>query len=175
VIIFKSLIYNNHKNLKNPELSIFKIIPPFFFNETNKESINTRKIIISAYNIIITTNNNKELEFIAEVITQILTVLGLNINEKRILSYNKNKKIKFNYLGYTFAYIPYFKIKPGGILNKKEYFAYKKDIKLEGLDLLYPSTEAFYVVKQFLKNNIDDLEQKSVKKVINSCNKILND
>jgi hypothetical protein len=98
--------------------------------EFKKKIVKTifRKIIIYANYIMIITNNCKEIKPILLNTIELFNKFDLNIlsAKSQIIKYFKNNKMKFNYLGFIFYYVPIKHIKKGGVLTTNKSITLKK-------------------------------------------------
>jgi len=135
-----------------------------------------RNIIAYANNIIITTNNSKEIKHILLNISNSLSKFDLNLSstQTQIINYFNNKKTKFNYLGFTFYHVPIKHIKKGGILTSNENITKKKKEKIGiGIYLVYLRSTEFHNIKIKLKKIIKLLKRESMIDVLNKINFVI--
>lgn len=175
-VVFTKWLYT--KIINSSKLSIYKNLKDFI-KVNNKESKNNiekkacRNIIIYANDIMISTNNRKEIKPILLNITKLFIKFGLNISslKTQMVNYSNKKKTKFNFLGFTFFYLPMEHIRKGGILTSNKNITKKKRIKTEnGTYLVYPCSTTFRNIKFKLKKIIKLLCQKNVIDVFNKIN-----
>jgi hypothetical protein len=139
----------------------------------SKQKYVFRYVVTFLTNIVIITTNQDEL---TEIKSRVLS----NLNKFNLILYKEDvrfiynqvqKKLKFNYLGFTLYYVPFVKIRRGGLLVNKGYITSKKKIsKIYGLVLLYPSYEVFKKMKKELHLIIRDLLYFDFKVILNKLN-----
>jgi len=178
VIINNALFKLKNVNLEGKYfLEIFNSLPSSYQKPNLKSRSKIyRSLIVYADDIVVTTNNSKELETLVGCVGKALNVYGLVLDLKKmqLIEYAKaiTKKLRFDYLGYTFLYLPNNKIRRGGIITYKESI-FKRKENLLGSHLLYPSSQAFQSIKAELKSEISKLSRLSVFLVIKKVNSIL--
>jgi hypothetical protein len=163
-------------NCTTPNLLLFK---PFSenLNITRNESIFRTLIVYFGYVVIVTSNSN-EVEKLVMYLNEALNLYGLQlINTKtKLVKYdisNPDIKIKFDFLGFTFIYIPCNNIRKGGLLRKNGYLFGKKHNFLYGTHLIYPSDFSYKLIKTKIKILINKLQRLSVFDVINKVNSLI--
>jgi len=162
----------------------------YIFNGLNKNFnlvINNKKVcrqihrhIISyADDLVITTTFKEELPIIYDNIEKALLLFGLELSNTKTssISFYANNlyiKTKFEYLGFTFLFIPIKKIKRGGLLTRNDDITVRKHSKTgEGTFLTYPSYSNFHSIKEKFITVIDKLKRLSVIEVLNEINSII--
>lgn len=144
--------------------------------ETNKQRNIYRHIITYADDITITTTNKNEIPYILANVAIALKEAGLNISTEKTktITYDTKDKIKFDYLGFTFYYVPKEHIKKGGIITRNDDITERKYAKNEdGTYLVYPSRKNFDNIKQKTKNIIQKLTRLSMLEVLNELNPVI--
>ena len=178
VIVNKALFELSDVKLDGKyKLKIFNELPTNFQKTSIKSwSKIHRSIITYADDICVTTSNSTELAFLVKQIESALNSYGLELamHKTQFIDYSKvgEKRIKFDYLGFTFNYIPKNKIRSGGILSRYNRIMAIKE-NLMGSHLLYPKKESFKNIKIKLKKCINKLQRLSVFEVINDINATL--
>lgn len=175
-VIMLNALYESNGNLtKTNNLKIFNGLKASFINDDGRSTRCIRKIISYADDIVITTNCNTELNMLVEVVRNALLKFGLNLSDEKshIVQYNSNKSCKFDYLGFTFLFIPKSSANYGGLIKKGETLDYRKDVVSSGTHLLYPNKDAYRKVKSKLSDVIETLSRNDVISVINKCNLII--
>lgn len=175
IIVLKALYESNGNLTKTNNLNIFKGIKASFINDYGSTSRCIRKIITYADDIVITTNCNSELNTLVELVRLSLKKFGLSLadNKSNIIIYNSNKIVKYNYLGFTFLYIPKTMVKYGGILQKGDSLDYRKGAVSLGTHLIFPSKDSYRKIKSKLHDSIETLSRLDVISVIKKCNLII--
>jgi RNA-directed DNA polymerase len=124
----------------------------------------------------ITTTHKEEIPFIMSNVSSALETIGLRISmeKSRIITYDTNDKIKFDYLGFTFYYVPKTHIKRGGLLTRHDAITERKNAKTEdGTYLVYPSKKNYDGIKLTLRSIIRKLTNRSMTEVLNELNPII--
>lgn len=135
-----------------------------------------RHIITYADDITITTTNARELEYILEKAKTCMENAGLRISSEKtkVITLGDEKKIKFDYLGFTFLYVPKRLIKKGGHLTRNDVITERKfSVKGDGTILVYPSRKNFANIKQKTIKIIRKLTKTDILTVLNEINPIL--
>lgn len=142
--------------------------------EVSSESDIYRYIITYVDDIIIITTNQLELEDIKQRLDEKLSKIGVKLSEDKtkIIRYNiPGVKIKFNYLGFTFYYIPVDKIRVGGLLKQKGVLTIrKKSAEQKGTILVYPMNKNFEKMKRELQVILKELPRKDFRTILNKLN-----
>jgi len=118
VIIMKALITSEFSKKKIGVFESFSNTYMLMVEGKRKQRTVYRHLISYADDLVITTTNNQELSRLLEIVKEKLSLFGLSISAEKtkIISYaNTEKKIVFDYLGFTFLYVPRNKIRKGGI------------------------------------------------------------
>ena len=174
-VIVSYALYEKDRNSK--DLSIFNIFKRTFIPLGSKSSYKYKRHILSyADDITLITNNDIELDLMISAVSDRLKSVGLElaIAKSQIFKYkNSNiEKIKFNYLGFTFLYVPNKHIKKGGIITRNDSTTVRKK-NLEGTHLVYPSSKFYSNVKIKAKTILKKLKHNTVVEVINEMNSLI--
>jgi hypothetical protein len=139
----------------------------------NYQLKNRRHVFAYADDITIVTNNSKEMDCLIKAVKDSLKLVGLEISDSKtqVMIYRSNERIKFNYFGFTFLYIPKNKVRIGGIITRDGYRDERISMKGTGTHLIYPSRESYKKIK--IKETINELKHSTVIKVINKVNPII--
>ena len=113
-----------------------------------------------------------ELNILLDTIKTSFFEFEFDSSKINIINYSKmnDQKIQFNYLGFTFLYISYRKVKTGGLLKKKEILFTTLKKEKHGFNFIYPINQSFKEIKSKIKKIINKLEQDSLVKVIKEIN-----
>ena len=178
VIITKALFKKTKNSSKLNLFKTFKATNSIVDKTSGKKSQRNiyRHIIAYADDIVITTTNGTEIDDIVNIVSNSLEEFGLKISKEKshIVSYIENKPIKFNYLGFTFYYVPTKHIKKGGILTRQDDISSRKHSKTQnGTYLVYPCSKKFQDIKKKNKSLIKILLKGSVLEVLNKINPVI--
>lgn len=178
VIIAKALFKKIKNSSKLNLFKNFKATNSTINKTTGKKSQRNiyRHVIAYANDIVITTTNANEIDGILNMVSNSLKEFGLNISKEKshIVRYTENKPIQFNYLGFTFHYVPTKHIKKGGILTRYDDITYRKFSKTQnGTYLVYPCLKKFQDIKKKNKSLIKILLKGSVLEVLNKINPVI--
>lgn len=135
-----------------------------------------RHIITYADDITITTTDAKELDLILERVKTCLDRVGLSLSleKTKLITLNDYEKVSFDYLGFTFLYVPKARIKKGGLLTRNDTITERKLSKKEdGTVLVYPSSNNFDKIKQKTQEIIRELTRNDMITCLNDLNSVI--
>jgi len=178
-VIIKASLYSEDVN---SQLCIFSGLSNNFDVIINNRKVCRkihRHLIDYVDDLAVTTTFKGEIFQIYFNIKNQLLLFGLELSSAKtsfISFYSEDtyKKKSFNYLGFTFLFVPIIKIKKGGILTRNDDITarkFKKDE--EGSFLTYPSNKKFKNIKDSLINIIEKLKRLSMVEVLNEINPVI--
>jgi len=172
-VLFKKIITSKLSIFKNLKTNL-RLNWKFF---KKKQSNVYRDFIIYADDIIITTKNRNEFKSILLSLSKAFSTLGLksSASKTQIVTYSKNEKIKFKYLGFVFFYVHLAYVKKGGLLTRKDVINKKYEkTKLENY-LIYPCLEELHSIKVKLKKIIRLVLRRNIIAILKYVNPIVRD
>lgn len=175
-VLLLNSIYSNSSSSKN--LNIFSNLKRSF-QPTLKGSRYkiTRNIITYLDDIIITTNNSDELSSLIALVELSLSTVGLKLaqNKTQLIYYNQvgNRRIKFDYLGFSFLFVPFQKVCKGGILTRNDTISERKNKNCESTHLVYPSKKSYQSIKNETKKILALLKHITMVEVIIKLNSVI--
>lgn len=150
----------------------------YSFRRTNQRFSNfiriRRRIIVYINKIIIITTNSDEVSDIFDLVSNLFSKFSLNISKKsyHIIRYSKGKRFKFDFLGFSFLYVPSKVLRKGGVLTRNDFITKQKRIPY-GTFLVYPSTKEFQSIKRKCKFIIKLLSKISLIEVLYKINFVI--
>lgn len=174
-VIMLSHIYKNTKTRTN--LPIFNNLVKSFQVDSCQWYKKERNIITYTDSITITTNFSEELDTLVSLVKEALLEIGLQVSDnetQRILYKNYTAtKIRFDYLGFTFLFVPKQFLRTGGVITRKDSISERKNLTDVGRHLVFPSQKTFQCVKNKCKETIALLKHMTVIEVLNKINPII--
>lgn len=174
VIILHS-VYKN--KITNNRLVIFDNLPKIFKGVNGEWFKKVYNIITFAGHIALITNYCLELELLILLVKNALYGIGLIVENNNILQvkYNNNSKVKvkFDYLGFTFFFVPINYLYLGGVVKKNVSITNMKSRYYFGSHLVYPSKKSFQSIKNICTEVIASLKHKTLIEVLIKINFII--
>jgi len=121
-----------------------------------------RHVITYDNHIVLITNNCPELKNLITLIKASLECVGLGLadNKTQLVSFINStyNKIKFDYAGFTFLYMPKKRIKKEELLTQKVSISKGKEVYALGTHFVYPSALSFKTIKTKIKSIIKQIK-----------------
>lgn len=168
--IYKNKITNKRLLIFDNLLKIFKGVNGDWFKKVYT-------IITYAGLVVLITNYCLELELLILLVKNALLGVGLLVENSNIqlIKYNNYKKfkVKFDFLGFTFFFVPINYLSLGGIVKKNVSVTNLKSMHDFGSHLVYPSKKSFQSIKNMCTEVITSLKHKTLIEVLIKINLII--